>query len=172
VISDFDKRTVEAAVRSAVMDACWVGRGGYNIPVAEALVTKALGVIWNVLPTTTKADAILALLASPSPNPQEAEGWKPMADAPRGTYFEPWTATPILAKLKSPIPCQGRPDLEPWAGRYVVVQHTGISPDGFDIGWNVAAPVGAGGLPDEWFVGWRPIEDAASPTPQEAGREG
>lgn len=54
MISDFDKRTVEAAVRSAVMDACWVGRGGYNIPVAEALVTKALGVIWNVLPTTTK----------------------------------------------------------------------------------------------------------------------
>ena len=118
-----------------------------------------------------KADAILALLASPSPNPQEAEGWKPMADAPRGTYFEPWTATPILAKLKSPIPRQGRPDLEPWAGRYVVVQHTGISPDGFDIGWNVAAPVGAGGLPDEWFVGWRPIEDAASPTPQEAQAE-
>lgn len=32
-----------------------------------------------------------------------------------------------------------------------------LADDGFDIGWSFAAPVGHGGFPDEWIVGWMPL---------------
>ena len=48
------------------------------------------------------------------------------------------------------------------------MSHPGIPEDGFDIGWGVAAPVGYGGLPDDWFVGWKPIECPAKVAALEA----
>lgn len=79
----------------------------------------------------------------------DAAAWMPMSDAPRGR-------TDILAKT--------RPDIYPedhirssWNNLSVVIRHEGIINDDFDIGWSVAAPVGYGGMPDEWFVGWRPL---------------
>ncbi|KXV48751.1 hypothetical protein AD945_06270 [Gluconobacter albidus] len=73
--------------------------------------------------------------------------------------------TPILAKIHDDLFPRIRPeraDLKPWNGRWVVVSHPGIPEDGFDIGWGVAAPVGHGGFPDDWFVGWKPIECPAN----------
>lgn len=82
----------------------------------------------------------------------DAAAWRPMIDAPRNR-------TDILART--------RPDVYPeahnrsgWNNRSVVIRHEGILNDGFDMGWSVAAPVGYGGMPDEWFVGWQPL-----PTP-------
>jgi hypothetical protein len=52
-----------------------------------------------------------------------------------------------------------REDLDPWEGIWCVVRHQGISDSGFDMGWNVAAPVGHGGFPDCWFEGWVPLPE-------------
>ncbi|WP_264814001.1 hypothetical protein, partial [Gluconobacter albidus] len=79
--------------------------------------------------------------------------------------------SPILAKIHDDLFPRLRPeraDLKPWNGRWVVVSHPGIPEDGFDIGWGVAAPVGYGGLPDDWFVGWKPIECPANVAALEA----
>lgn len=86
------------------------------------------------------------------------DGWRPMVSAPKG-------GTRILAVIRSDLrkTRPGRDDLEPWEGLPIVVRHPGIASDGFDLGWNVAAPVGHGGFPDDWFVGWRPL-----PAPPEA----
>ncbi|MGQ2942959.1 MAG: hypothetical protein ACT6Q7_03040 [Blastomonas fulva] len=50
-----------------------------------------------------------------------------------------------------------RPDLETWNGLQLPLRHPGVCDDGFDIGWNIAAPVGHGGFPDEWIAGWQPL---------------
>ncbi|MBS1096363.1 hypothetical protein JK191_02000 [Gluconobacter sphaericus] len=79
--------------------------------------------------------------------------------------------TPILAKIHDDLFPRIRPerkDLEPWNGRWVVVSHPGILEDGFDLGWGVAAPVGHGGFPDDWFVGWKPLEYSANVAASEA----
>ena len=62
--------------------------------------------------------------------------------------------TPILAKIKDTLDCK---DMERWEGLYIVIRHIGITKDGFDVGWSMAAPVGQGGFPDEWFDGWTPL---------------
>lgn len=79
----------------------------------------------------------------------DAAAWRPMSEAPKDR-------TPILART--------RPDIYPessnrsgWNARHVVIRHEGILDDGFDMGWSVAAPVGYGGMPDEWFLGWQPL---------------
>lgn len=79
----------------------------------------------------------------------DAAAWRPMTSAPRDR-------TDILAKT--------RPDVFPeahnrsgWNNRSVVIRHEGIVNDDFDMGWSVAAPVGYGGMPDDWFVGWQPL---------------
>ena len=79
--------------------------------------------------------------------------------------------TPILAKIHDDLFPRIRPeraDLKPWNGRWVVVSHPGILEDGFDIGWGVAAPVGHGGLTDDWFLGWKPLEYSANVAALEA----
>lgn len=53
--------------------------------------------------------------------------------------------------------CPGRPDLAVWNGLQLPLRHPGLCEDGFDVGWNVAAPVGHGGFPDEWIAGWQPL---------------
>lgn len=62
--------------------------------------------------------------------------------------------SPILAKIRDKL---DRKDMERWQGLYVVIRHPGLTEDGFDVGWNMAAPVGQGGFPDEWFDGWMPL---------------
>ncbi|MFH7812458.1 MULTISPECIES: hypothetical protein [Acetobacter] len=81
----------------------------------------------------------------------DAAAWRPISEAPKDR-------TDILAKT--------RPDVFPesdhrsgWNGRNVVIRHGGIVNDDFDMGWSVSAPVGYGGMPDEWFLGWQPISN-------------
>ena len=74
---------------------------------------------------------------------------QPMATAPKD-------GSRIYAQLKNPIP-NDREDLRRWDGVPFIARHPGICEDGFDIGWNFAAPVGHGGFPDDWFEGWSPL---------------
>ena len=93
---------------------------------------------------------ILALF-SDRPNP-----WRGIESAPRD-------GTPIWALFRSdiyPVLKPGRDDLKRWNGVQACLRHQGVAPDGFDIGWNMAAPVGSGGFPDEWIVGWMPLPPA------------
>lgn len=70
---------------------------------------------------------------------------------------------PRLVKFRDniyPEMRDNRPDLKGFNGIYAVLRHPGLADDGFDIGWNFAAPVGHGGFPDEWLEGWYPLPDA------------
>jgi hypothetical protein len=80
--------------------------------------------------------------------------WKPIESAPKDR-------TPVLVCLRSDITTirPGRDDLERWHGIVAVMRHPGIAQDGFDMGWNFAAPVGHGGFPDEWVAGWQPLPE-------------
>jgi hypothetical protein len=89
--------------------------------------------------------------------------WRPMVTA----YKDGETVWALLRPDIYPTLKPGREDLEPWNGLQVPVRHPGLTPNGSDYGWNIAAPVGHGGFPDEWFVGWRPL--APVPPPQVAG---
>jgi hypothetical protein len=40
-----------------------------------------------------------------------------------------------------------------------VGRHPGITSRHEDFGWNFAAPVGYGGIPDEWLEGWMPLPE-------------
>ena len=79
--------------------------------------------------------------------------WRPIETAPKDR-------TPVLLAFKNPIPRPNREDLREWDGLQIVARHPGVMEDGFDIGWNMAAPVGHGGFPDDWVAGWMPL-----PTP-------
>lgn len=85
--------------------------------------------------------------------PLPVDGWQDVSTAPKDR-------TPLLIALHPDIYPRirpGRDDLERWNGIQVVMRHPGIASDGFDMGWNVAAPVGNGGFPDEWIAGWQPL---------------
>ena len=77
--------------------------------------------------------------------------WRKMDSAPKDR-------TSVLLLLKNPIP-KDREDLRRWDGLQFVGRHPGLADDGFDIGWNFAAPVGHGGFPDDWFIGWMPLPE-------------
>lgn len=80
---------------------------------------------------------------------------RPIAEAVKG-------GPPVLAVFKDPIPRPDRPDLRLWDGLWLPIRHPGLADDGFDVGWNIAAPVGNGGFPDDWFEGWLPFVELAA----------
>lgn len=81
------------------------------------------------------------------------KGWQPIETAKKN-------GKSILLKVRDDI-CAIRDNqgLKRWAGIIFVGRHPGLTDNGFDIGWNMAAPVGHGGFPDEWFEGWMPLPD-------------
>jgi hypothetical protein len=76
--------------------------------------------------------------------------WRPIEEAKKD-------GTPILAKLK---PSADEPR---WNCRIFVARHPGLADDGFDIGWNFAAPVGYGGIPDDAILGFIPLSALPEP---------
>lgn len=74
--------------------------------------------------------------------------WRPIAEAKKD-------GTPYLLRLRPDlVKTEARRDLEAWQGLAFVGRHPGLADDGFDIGWHFAAPVGQGGFPDDWMVGF------------------
>lgn len=87
-----------------------------------------------------------------------AADWQPIETARKD-------GTPIWAALHNDIYPRvqpGRNDLEVWNGTQIPLRHPGVyEHDGetWDHGWNVAAPVGHGGIPDDWIAGWMPLPE-------------
>lgn len=126
---------IEAAARALCE------RQGYPSDGSELAASCGFSENWEAF----SDDAQAALAAA------DAAAWRPMSEAPKDR-------TDILAKT--------RPDVFPesnhrsgWNERNVVIRHDGIVNDDFDMGWSVSAPVGYGGMPDEWFLGWQPISN-------------
>jgi hypothetical protein len=83
----------------------------------------------------------------------EGPVWLPIESAPKDR-------TTIWAVLRDDIYPGINPqreDLERWNGLQVPLRHPGLTDDGFDMGWSIAAPVGNGGFPDHWIAGWMPL---------------
>jgi len=55
--------------------------------------------------------------------------------------------------------CFHKREPDQWPTRCFVGRHPGLADDGFDIGWSFSAPVGYGGIPDEWIAGWMPLPE-------------
>lgn len=94
-------------------------------------------------------------LAAPLARGDLAQPWRPISDAVKG-------GPAIWALLRDDISeRKGRPDLRAWDGVQVPLRHPGTYTDEEgrvrDHGWNVAAPVGHGGFPDDWIAGWVPL---------------
>jgi hypothetical protein len=130
---------IEALVRDhcLVSAAAWVEtaktiRNGAWHPVAQAFARHR---------EQARAEAI--------EQAQADDGWLPIEQAPRD-------GTRVLVILRDPLP-DDRPDLARWAGVPFVARNRGDSSD-----WCFAAPVGCGGWPDEWLVGWRPLPRSLS----------
>lgn len=101
------------------------------------------------------------------PPASDVAGWRPIETAPKdGTPV--WVAfhEDLYPRIKP-----GRFDLADWNGKQLCVRHPGLASDGFDLGWNVAAPVGHGGFPDEWIAGWMPLPTPPQPSKEPAPHE-
>lgn len=95
--------------------------------------------------TLDDAAEVLALIEL-SPDVSRESEWQPIETAKRD-------GTPVLVKLRDDIYPGLRPeraDLKGWNGITAVMRNRGDPSD-----WCFAAPVGHGGFPDEWMVGWK-----------------
>jgi hypothetical protein len=106
------------------------------------------GVTTPYLPTQEEAVAIWndRPALEPSPDVSRESEWQPIETAKRD-------GTPVLVKLRDDIYPGLRPeraDLKGWNGITAVMRNRGDPSD-----WCFAAPVGHGGFPDEWMVGWK-----------------
>lgn len=83
---------------------------------------------------------------------------RPMSQAPKRDLDEEFEKKHnILLKLRNNIiDAYGTTR---FSGLWFVGRHPGLAQDGFDMGWQFAAPVGCGGFPDDWFEGWIPLPD-------------
>lgn len=78
---------------------------------------------------------------------------KPMSSAPRD-------GTPVLARFRSDLGRDPRVhsvishEQRRWSGKWNVIYYSGTSPDGYDFGWLINAPVGVCGFDDAEFDGW------------------
>lgn len=102
---------------------------------------------------TTMAQELLAY--------REGPGWLDISTARKdGTII--WA---LLRDNIFPGLLPNRDDLKRWNGLQVPLRHPGVvyTEGGreWDPGWNIAAPVGSGGFPDEWISGWRPLPSGA-----------
>jgi hypothetical protein len=94
----------------------------------------------------------------------QVDEWKPIDTAPKDGK------TRILAIFHADIYPRiepKRPDLKRWNGVQTSLWHPGVyehEGSKWDHGWNVAAPVGCIGLPDEWIAGWT---DLPPPPPKD-----
>lgn len=82
-----------------------------------------------------------------------SESWRPIATAPKD-------GARVLVRFKDdlkPFDSSDEFRLERWQGLEFVARHHGHTRNGYDMGWGFAAPVGQGGFPDEWLVGWMPL---------------
>lgn len=73
--------------------------------------------------------------------------WQPIETAPRDV--------PVLLKLRDDLEKFKTDEPERWNGLEFVGRSRSDNHDLF--GWCFAAPVGMGGFPDQWFVGWKHI---------------
>ncbi|KXV59958.1 hypothetical protein AD947_03085 [Acetobacter tropicalis] len=102
----------------------------------------------------------------------DAAAWRPIAEANKD-------GNPILAKLRDDIyppvtdesSLRARADYR-WNGLTIVLRHPGLAADGFDMGWNIQAPVGHGGFPDHWIEGWMPLPAPPASIAELGGRDG
>lgn len=79
--------------------------------------------------------------------------WRPIEEARKDS-------TVILAALHDDLSERvQRPDLKRWNGVQIPLRHRGLAEDGYDEGWEVAAPLGYGGIPDAWIAGWMKLFD-------------
>lgn len=83
---------------------------------------------------------------------QAAAPLRPMREAKKD-------GTPVLGLLRSDL-VTIRPDLDRLHGLWVVVRNRGGLEE-----WGLAGPFGYGGLPDEWFVGFKEHALSAAPLP-------
>lgn len=92
--------------------------------------------------------------------------WRPIAEAVKGRADTNEPGPVIWAKIRDDlVEHTGRGDIDAWAGVQVPLRHPGVyEHDGrtWDHGWSVAAPVGHGGVPDDWIAGWVPLKDERS----------
>jgi hypothetical protein len=100
---------------------------------------------------------IVDLASVTLPPVKQSAGWQPISTAPKdGTTIWGIFHAEIYPRIRP-----SRTDLEVWNGKQVPLRHPGIFEDPndkpFDVGWSIAAPVGAGGFPDEWIAGWQPL---------------
>lgn len=107
----------------------------------------ALPTVWQICNGHIRdmvAELVRSLAAPRPPEAVTGEELLSMQTAPKN-------GTPVLALLRNDL-ATIRSDLERLHGLWVVVSNRG----GIDE-WGLAGPFGYGGLPDEWFVGWKPI---------------
>jgi hypothetical protein len=88
--------------------------------------------------------------------------WRPISEAVKGNADGDGPGPVIWAKIRDDlVEHTGRADLDAWAGVQVPLRHPGVYEDSertWDHGWHVAAPVGHGGIPDDWIAGWVPLK--------------
>lgn len=77
----------------------------------------------------------------------EYSQWQPMETAPRA-------GTPVLLLMK------GAEELPERSDGLADIQFVGKNRGDLSE-WGFAAPVGYGGFPDEWLVGWKPLSPKA-----------
>lgn len=117
-----------------------------QIKKARGAGQQSVEVVLGVAPSSQSTP----LYASPIPAAPAAPHWRPMTDAPRD-------GTPVLLCPKlSNDACELK---HPFVGRW----------DESCNGWNFAAPVGYGGIPDDKLRGWRQLSDVAAAPAAPAG---